>query len=166
MDKSGSLQEFLTAGLHDVYYSEKALKKCLAALSIASFTDELKRALAAPSTEVEAHVSRLELIFKFQKIKITKGKDPVADALAVKAGELIRKNEPGTIQRDVAIIYCAQLMVYHKIAAYQVLLALAQEMELQEMATLLEQCLAEDKNTAAYLTQIAGNIVNPAAQRA
>ncbi len=160
---SSTLPDFFSELLQDVYHAEKILEKCFTALSIAAFTDELKSALAAPSTESAAHLDRLKLIFDLQKIKPGKKDNDIITALTAKAYELIKKNEAGTAGRDAGIIYAAQLMEHYKLASYQVLHTMAIELKLDQEAALLDQCLAEEKNTSAYLSQIAQNIVHPLA---
>jgi len=56
------------------------------------------------------------------------------------------------------------LIQHYKIASYSVLQPIAVELGLEQASMLLEQCLRDEKNTAAYLNQIAQNITNPAAR--
>jgi ferritin-like metal-binding protein YciE len=65
--------------------------------------------------------------------------------------------------RDAAIIYAAQHIEHYKIASYTVLVEVSKELKLEQANVLLEQCLKEEHDTAAYLSQIASNIINPAA---
>jgi ferritin-like metal-binding protein YciE len=162
-ETSGLLDFFLERTL-DLYYAEKRFIKCFVALSIAAFTDELRIALNTPSTEAEAHIDRLGQILKSLNKKLAKRDCEVVASLSHKADGLIRKNEPGTAIRDAAMIYAAQLIEHYKVASYEVLHAAAVELQLEQAAMLLEQCLAEEKQTSAYLTQIARNIINPAAK--
>jgi ferritin-like metal-binding protein YciE len=163
IETNGLLDFFLERTL-DLYHAEKMFMKCFVALSIAAFTDELSKALNTPSTEAEAHIDRLEQILKSLDKKIVKRECEVVTSLAHKADGLIRKNEPGTAMRDAAMIYAAQLIEHYKIASYEVLHAAAAELQLEQASMLLEQCLTEEKQTSAYLTQISRNIINPAAK--
>lgn len=67
--------------------------------------------------------------------------------------------------RDAAIIYAAQHIEHYKIASYTVLHEVSKELKLEQASVLLEQCLKEENDTAAYLSQIASNIINPAAAK-
>jgi len=162
MEQTG-LMNFFLIGLIDLYLAEKKFVKCFIALSIASYTDELRTALNSPSTEAETHLERLKLILDSLKAKAGKRECKIVTAMVDKARELIKKNEPETVMRDAAIIYTAQHIEHYKIASYTVLLELSRELKLEQASVLLEQCLKEEKDTAAYLSQIAGNIINPAA---
>jgi ferritin-like metal-binding protein YciE len=164
MEQKGLMDFFLT-GLVDLYLAEKKFVKSFIALSIASYTDELRSALNSPSTEAETHMERLTIILESLKAKPGKRECKIVTALVAKARDLIKKNEPGTIMRDTAIIYVVQHIEHYKIASYTVLLELSKELKLEQASVMLEQCLKEERDTAAYLSQIAGNIINPAAAR-
>lgn len=164
VEDTGLLDFFLERTL-DLCQAEKEFMKCFVALSIAAYTDELRIALDTPSTEAETHVGRLDLILSSLGKKKTKMECEVVAALADKSKALIKKNEPGTPMRDAAIVYAAQLIQHYLIACYGVLLPIAKELNLEQASLLLEQCLTEEKNTSAYLTQISQNIINPAATR-
>jgi ferritin-like metal-binding protein YciE len=164
MEQAGLMNFFLT-GLMDLYLAEKKFVKSFIALSIAAYTDELRSALNSPSTEAETHQERLMLVLDSLKAKPGKRECKIVTALVAKARDLIKKNEPGTVMRDAAISYVAQHIEHYKIASYTVLLELSKELNLEQASVLLEQCLKEERDTAAYLSQIAGNIINPAAAK-
>lgn len=164
MEQAG-LMDFFLLGLTDLYLAEKKFVKSFIALSIASYTDELRTALNSPSTEAETHLERLKLILDSLETKPGKRECNIVSALVEKARDLIKKNEPETPMRDAAIIYAAQHIEHYKIASYTVMLELSKELNLGQASHLLEQCLKEEKDTAAYLSQIAGNIINPAAAK-
>lgn len=163
--KQAGLMNFFLTGLVDLYLAEKKFVKSFIALSIASYTDELRSGLNSPSMEAESHLERLTLILDSLKVKPGKRECKIVTALVAKARDLIKKNEPKTAMRDAAIIYAAQHIEHYKIASYSVLLELSKELELEQASVLLDQCLTEEKDTAAYLSQIASNIINPAAAK-
>lgn len=159
---TGLLDFFLERALN-LYDAEKKFMKCFVALSITAYADELRSALDAPSTEAESHISRLETIFKSLDRKAVGKACEVVAALTQKSNNLIKKNEPSTAMRDAAIIYAAQLIEHYKIASYGILHQIAVELRLEQAGLLLGKCLEEERNTSAYLSQIAQNITNPAA---
>jgi ferritin-like metal-binding protein YciE len=157
------LLDFFLERIMNLYDAEKKFMKCFVALSISAYADELRTALNTPSTEAESHITRLEQILKSLDKKVAGTPCEVVAALTEKCNNLIKKNEPGTAMRDAAIIYAAQMIEHYKIASYGVLQQIAVELEFEQAAMLLEKCLEEEKNTSAYLSQIAQNITNPAA---
>jgi len=162
--KDYELQNFFLEHTANLYDAEKKFMKCFVALSISAYADELRTALNTPSTEAETHISRLEQILTTVGNGTQSGECEVVTALIEKSNNLIKNNEPGTPIRDAAIIFAAQLIQHYKIASYSVLQPIAVELGLEQASMLLEQCLTDEKNTAAYLTQIAQNITNPAAR--
>lgn len=163
--KESGLLNFFLQCLQDLYSAEKKFIKCAAALSIAAYTDELKSALHAESHETETHLERLELVFKLLDQQPGEGKCKIIEILSDKSAEIVKTVETGTALRDAAIIYAVQLILHYKIASYGSLISLLGELENDNAQVLLERCLAEEKNSDAYLTQIAMNFINPAAQR-
>lgn len=160
---NNGLLAFFLERMLNLYDAEKKFMKCFVALSISAYADELRSALDVPSTEAESHISRLEMILKsLNKKPVGKACEIVA-ALTEKSNNLIKKNEPGTAMRDAAIIYAAQLIEHYKIASYGILHQIALELKLEQAQLLLGKCLEDEKNTSAYLSQIAQNITNPAA---
>lgn len=163
--KETGLFNFFIQCLQDLYCAEKKSVKCLAALSIASITDELRHALTTQSEEAENHLERLALIFKLLKHEPEKSKSDIIETLSEKAAAIVKTVETGTALRDAAIIYAVQLIVHYKIASYGSLVSLMGEIGYPDAEILLGQCLTEEKNSDAYLTQIAVNFINPAAKK-
>lgn len=163
--EAGGLSDFFVQCLEDLYSLEKKFTKCAAALSIAAYTEELQHALMEQAREAETHIGRLELVFSQLEKKVTEGRCRMIDTLSDKAAEIVKTIPTGTAVRDAAIIYAVQLIVHYKIASYGSLMSLLNELEDDQARLLLERCLAEEKNADAYLTQIAGNIINPAAKK-
>ncbi|HEY0177673.1 MAG TPA: DUF892 family protein [Pedobacter sp.] len=163
--KEGGLLNFFIRCLQDLYGAEKKFIKCAAALSIASYTEELQSALLAQSHEAETHIERLETVFGLLDRKPEPGKCKIIEILSDKSADIVKTVETGTALRDAAIIYAVQLIAHYKIARYGSLVSLLEELEGDSAQVLLERCLAEEKNADAYLTQIAINFINPAAKK-
>lgn len=163
--KETGLFNFFIQCLQDLYCAEKKSVKCFAALSIASITEELRHALITQSEEAGDHVERLKLIFMMMDHEPEKGKSDIIEILSGKAAEIVKTVETCTALRDAEIIYAVQLIAHYKIASYGSLVALMGEIGYPDAEILLEQCLSDEKNSDAYLTQIAINVINPAAKK-
>jgi ferritin-like metal-binding protein YciE len=161
----GGLFKFFIECLQDIYNAEKKFVKSAAALSIAAYTEELRRALLSQSHQAETHVERLELVFELLKTKPGQGKCRIIEILSDKSADILKTVETGTALRDAEIIYAVQLIAHYKIACYGSLISLLEEIEEDSAQVLLERCLAEEKNADAYLSQMAVNVINPAAKR-
>lgn len=163
--KEQGLLNFFVQCLQDVYCAEKKFVKCAAALSIAAYTEELQTALISQSQEAETHLERLDLIFELMDKQPGEGKCMIIELLSDKSAAILKTVETGTSLRDSAIIYTVQLISHYKIASYGSLISLVGEIGYPDAKMLLEQCLADEKNADAYLTQIAMNFINHAASR-
>ncbi|WP_367866475.1 DUF892 family protein [Pedobacter sp. WC2423] len=162
--KAQGLQDFFIQCLQDLYISEKKLVKCAAALSIAAFTEELQRALIEQSEEASLHVQRLDMVFDLMNQQPGEGKCHIIEILSDKAASIVKTLETGTALRDAAIIYAVQLIAHYKIASYGSLISLLEELDYPKAQMILKECLAEEKASDAYLTKIAVDFINPAAQ--
>lgn len=163
--KEPGLVNFFVQCLQDLYAAEKKFVKCAAALSIAAYTEELQGALLAQSKEAELHVQRLELVFKMMDKKAGEDKCMIIDMWSEKSACILKTVETGTAVRDSAIIYTVQLIAHYKIASYGSLIPLVEEIGFPDARVFLEQCLADEKNADAYLSQIAMNFINHAAKK-
>lgn len=163
--KELGLTDFFIQCLQDLYGAERKFIKCAAALSIAAYTEELQTALTAQSHEAETHIDRLEHVFKLLNSHPGEGKCKIIEILSEKSADIVKTVETGTALRDAAIIYAVQLIAHYKIASYGTLISLLEELEGDSAQVLLERCLAEEKNADSHLTQIAINVINPAAKR-
>lgn len=159
------LLDFFIQCLQDLYIAEKKLVNCAAALSIAAFTEELQQALIAQSKEAGKHVERLDAVFDMMNQQPGKGKCNIIEILSDKAASIVKTVETGTALRDAAIIYAVQLIAHYKIASYGSLISLLAELDYPKAKLILKECLADERAADTYLTQIAVNFINPAAQR-
>ncbi|MBB5634842.1 ferritin-like metal-binding protein YciE [Pedobacter cryoconitis] len=159
------LLDFFIQCLQDLYIAEKKLVNCAAALSIAAFTEELQRALISQSKEAGKHVEMLDNVFEMMNQQAGKGKCNIIEILSDKAASIVKTVETGTALRDAAIIYAVQLIAHYKIASYGSLISLLRELDYPKAKLILKECLADEKASDSYLTEIAVDFINPAAQR-
>ncbi|WP_082035915.1 DUF892 family protein [Pedobacter lusitanus] len=138
---------------------------CAAALSIAAFTEELQRALISQSDVAARHVRQLDAVFDMMNKQPGKGKCNIIEILSDKAASIVKTVETGTALRDAAIIYAVQLIAHYKIASYGSLISLLAELDHSKAKFILKQNLADERAADTYLTQIAVDFINPAAQR-
>jgi len=78
----------------------------------------------------------------------------------IKEGEIIlEETEPGPV-RDAGIISASQKIEHYEIASYGTLVAFAKILGEDEVAALLDQTLAEEKDADLKLTDAAYNSIN------
>jgi ferritin-like metal-binding protein YciE len=82
------------------------------------------------------------------------------EGLVKESQSVIEDTEKGTATRDVALIIAAQKVEHYEIAAYGSLVQLAKTLEKNDIADILAETLAEEKETDELLTGIAENDIN------
>ena len=155
-----SLRTLLIEQLKDIYDAEKRLTKAIPKLIKAATNDELKMALQEHLGQTQEHVARLEQAFDYldtpAKGKTCAGMKGLIEEGDEHAGE--DYDDDGL--RDAAIIGSAQRVEHYEIAAYGTAIAHARLLELDDVVSVLEETLDEEKNADTKLTEIAESVVN------
>jgi ferritin-like metal-binding protein YciE len=155
-----ALLELFIDEIKDIYWAEKHLTKALPKMQKAATSEELKEAFETHLEQTQGHVERLEQVFEMLDHKVQSKK---CDAMAglVEEGEgIIADTEAGTATRDVGLILAAQKVEHYEIATYGGLAQLAKTIGRDDVAEILAETLAEEKETDELLTQIAENDIN------
>jgi len=159
--KPGSqLEKFFHDQLKDIYWAEKHLLKALPKMQKAATTEQLQLAIEEHIGVTEEHVARLDQIFEILGRKPQAKKCDGMEGLITEGEHVVEETEDGSMTRDAGIIISAQKIEHYEICAYGGLATLAETLGLDEVADLLKQTLAEEKETDALLTEIAENNIN------
>jgi len=155
-----SLRTLVIEELKDIYDAENRLTKAIPKLVKKSTNDQLKTALQDHLAQTEEHVSRIEQAFEqldqSPKAKSCAGMKGIIEEGDEHAGESY--DHDGL--RDAAIIGAAQRVEHYEIAAYGTVIAHARLLGLDDVASLLEETLEEEKAADEKLTEIAETVVN------
>lgn len=146
--------------LKDIYWAEKHLSKALPKMQKAASAAELADAFAKHLEETKGHIERLEEVFGLLDKKAQAKKCDAMEGLVEEGKSIIEDTEDGTATRDVGLILAAQKVEHYEIATYGGLTQLAKTLKLTEVAKILGQTLAEEKNFDETLTGIAENAIN------
>lgn len=159
MPQSETLRTALIDEIKDLYHAEKQLTKALPKLAKTASHDELRAAFEKHLEETQEQVSRLEQVFDLLDEK-PKAKPCRGMAGIIEEGsEIISELDKGPVL-DACLIASAQRAEHYEIAAYGTVVAWAQALELDDVATLLQQTLEEEKATDEKLTSLAESDVN------
>lgn len=145
--------------LKDIYWAEKHLVKALPKMQKAATSEELANAIGEHLAVTKGQVSRIEEIFELLGAKAVAKKCEAMEGLVMEAQELMEEEEESAVL-DAGLIIAAQKVEHYEIATYGSLRTLANVMGHTEVAHLLEQTLAEEKEADGLLTQIAESTVN------
>jgi ferritin-like metal-binding protein YciE len=154
------LQEFFMESLKDIYWAEKRLTKALPKMQKAATTQELKAAIEEHLSQTQEHVSRIEEAFQMMGKKAQAKKCEAMEGLVKEGDSILEETEKGSMTRDAGIIAAAQKIEHYEIATYGTLVTLAKTMGEDDVAELLSQTLAEEKQTDQTLTGIAESGIN------
>lgn len=159
-ENDSRLLEFFKDELKDIYWAEKKIVTTLPKMQKAATSGELKKGFADHLEQTKGHVTRLEKAFELLG-ETAKAKKCEAMAGIIKEGEeIIGDTEKGTATRDVGLILAAQKVEHYEISTYGGLAQLAKTLGKDDVSSLLEQTLQEEKDTDEKLTDIAEKNVN------
>ena len=160
MPKIDSLDTLLVEQLRDIYDAERRLTKAIPKMVKAATNEDLSSALKNHLGETEKQVTRLEEAFRIL------GEVPSAKACAGMRGiieegeEHVGEEYEDDSLRDAVIIGSAQRVEHYEIAAYGTAIAHARMLGRDDVADLLDQSLAEEKNADETLSEVAETCVN------
>jgi ferritin-like metal-binding protein YciE len=159
-----TMQELLIDELKDLYSAEKQIVRALPKLAKAASSPELQQALLSHLEETKVQVSRLEKIGEIVGKKLT-GKTCVGMKGVLEEGAEVLEDTDKGIVRDAALIAASQRVEHYEMAGYGSAREFAKLLGHTDVAALLDETLAEEKNADKKLSVIAKQI-NAEAKRA
>lgn len=158
-----TLHDLFHDTLKDIYYAEKKILAALPKMEKAAKSKELKAAFLKHRGETEIQVKRLAEVFGIIEEKAVGKKCPAIDGILEEGAELM-DDYKGTSVLDAALVGAAQAVEHYEIARYGTLMQWAEELGLDDAASLLDETLAEEKQTDEDLSAMADASVNQNAQ--
>jgi ferritin-like metal-binding protein YciE len=157
--ENNPLAQLLQDELQDIYDAEKQLTKALPKLTKKANSPELKEALESHLQETEGQIDRLEQAFELLDLPV-RGKKCKGMANLIKEGEEMISDAEDADAVDAVMIGAAQKVEHYEIAGYGTARTWARVLGHENVATLLEESLEEEKNADQKLTAIAESFVN------
>lgn len=158
--KSSPLKELFKDAISDLYWAENHLVKALPKMISAASSPALKQAIEAHLKETIGHVSRLEEIFGLLGERAIAKKCDAMEGLTKEAEGIVEETEAGTATRDAGIILASQKVEHYEMASYGGLYQLAITLGLDQIASLLQQTLQEEKKADQKLSEVAEKEIN------
>jgi ferritin-like metal-binding protein YciE len=145
--------------LRDIFYAENQIVKALPKMIEKATNRELTSGLSHHLRETEGQIARLEQVFA--KLGQTpRGIDcPAIDGLIKEADEVAGEVDDSKVL-DAAIIGSAQAVEHYEIARYGTLIAWAEELGHDNVVSLLNANLKEEKAADKKLNALAEGTVN------
>ena len=157
------LDELFHDTLKDIYFAEKKVLSTLPKMAKAAQSGELKAAFEKHRGETEQQVKRLERVFGMIQ-KSPRTKTCAAIIGITDEGAEIMQEYKGSPALDAGLLASAQAVEHYEITRYGTLRTWAEELGLDEAASLLQETLEEEEATDRALTEIAKSVVNQDAQ--
>jgi len=152
-----TMQELLIDELKDLYSAEKQIVRALPKLAKAASSPELQQALLSHLEETKEQVSRLEKIGEIVGKKLT-GKTCVGMKGVLEEGaEVLEATDKGIV-RDAALISASRRVEHYEMAGYGSAREFAKLLGHSDVAALLDETLAEEKNADKKLSLISKQI--------
>jgi ferritin-like metal-binding protein YciE len=154
-----SLQESLLDEVRDLYHAEKQLLKALPKMVKAASHEDLREAFQAHLEETREQVTRLEEVFAAMGEKVKAKPCHGMMGIVEESSEKMQELEAGAVL-DAVLIAGAQRVEHYEIGSYGTCVAWARLLGLDEVVSLLEQTLEEEKAADKKLTALAEQEVN------
>src|SRR3984893_18545971 len=157
------LNELFHDTLKDIYFAEKRILAALPKMAKAAQSEELRAAFEKHRGETEEQIDRLEQVFAIVKKK-PQGKTCAAIVGITDEGAEIMQEYKGSTALDAGLLAAAQAVEHYEISRYGTLRTWAEELGLDDVASLLQETLEEEEATEEALTEIAKTAVNQEAE--
>jgi ferritin-like metal-binding protein YciE len=162
MPTQKTLHDVFLDELRDVYHAEHQVTKALPKMIKKAGSADLRSAFRVHLDETRGQIKRLEKAFKLLDLK-PRGVPCEGMAGILKEGNETMQDGLDGALLDAALIAAAQRVEHYETAAYGTLAAWAKTMGHDEVATLLEETLNEEKNADTKLSQLAESGINQSA---
>ena len=162
MAEMNTLRDSLVDEIKDLFNAEKQLTKALPKLAKNATNPKLRAALESHLGETQERIARLEQIFELLD-ETARGKHCAGMAGIIEEGNDMLEEDAEDAVMDACIIAAGQRAEHYEMAAYGTCIAWANALGLQEVATLLQTTLDEEKAADQKLSALAESGINEAA---
>ena len=158
-----TLSDLFDHALKDIYYAEKKIHKTLPKMIKAAEDQNLKAGLQEHREETATQIEKLEQIFGLLDQKPKAVRCEAIDGI-LEEGDGLLEDFGGTRTGDAAIIFSCQAVEHYEITRYGSMHAWAEELGMNEAATLIASILSQEKAADQKLTKLATSRINYAAE--
>ena len=148
-----TFRELLVEQLSDIHSAETQITRALPKMVEAANDPDLKRAFSHHLEETRAQIQRLEEAFAEIGGGPT-GKECKAMKGLLEEGEEALRKPMGPL-KDALLIASAQRVEHYEISAYGTAIAWAKQLDLDDLADLLDESLDEETSADEKLTEVA-----------
>lgn len=150
--------------LKDIYFAERKITTALPKMARAAQNADLKAAFEAHETETQHQVERLDQVFDLIGER-PRGKTCEAIEGIIAEGKDVMDEFKGSPALDAGLLSAAQAVEHYEISRYGTLKSWAEQLGMNEAASLLDKTLQEEIATDKKLTALAESVINAAAMK-
>jgi ferritin-like metal-binding protein YciE len=154
-----TLDDLFLHQLQDIYYAEKQLVKALPKMADKATDKQLKQGFLTHLDETKTHAQRLEQVFQMIGAEVKAVDCPAIDGIIEEADEVAGEVADKSVL-DAALINAGQAAEHYEIVRYGSLIAWAKQLGRNDVASLLQKTLEEEKATDKKLTTLAEGKIN------
>jgi ferritin-like metal-binding protein YciE len=159
-------RELFLHELGDILYAEQTLVKTLPKLKEEASDRELARAFGAHLTETKKHVANVQAAFKALGEPVKAEKCPGIEGLKKEHDEFVAQESPSPDVLNAFLTGAGARTEHYEIASYEGLIATARSMGERQVATLLSQNLAQEKEALKLMKAIGKRLATASARAA
>jgi ferritin-like metal-binding protein YciE len=145
--------------LQDIYYAEQQITKSLPKMIEKATAPELKNAFESHLRETEGQIDRLERVFGQLGLEIKGTNCPAIDGIIKEANEVAGEIADKDVL-DAALVAAGQAVEHYEIARYGTLIAWSTLLGREDVASVLEETLAEEKGADEKLSALSIDRIN------
>lgn len=158
-DEARELRSLFEKQLKELYWAESKMQSILPNVTKTAYSADLVSLLDQQNTQTAGHYVRLEKIFTAIGIDPEPLKYQALYCLIQEAESFIEYTKAGVV-RDAAIISVLQKIKHYEIACYGTMRAFAIALREEDVVTLLNDTLNEEKEADLKLSEIAESHIN------
>lgn len=151
--------DLLLSFMQDIYYAERQILKVLPKMAKAAESQSLKDAFTEHREETQGQIERLQKAFDALGKRARGVTCEAINGLIEETDEVIDEFPAGSV-RDAGLAACAQAVEHYEMARYGSLIAWAKVGGHDDIASLFNETLAEEKQADVLLNKLADKEIN------
>ena len=160
-----TLEELLIDQMQDLYDAEKQIVKSLPRMAKAATNEDLKNAITEHLEATKGQVQRIEQCFEHLEQKAKTRPCNGMRGILEEYKEMLEEDMEDAVM-DAAIASGGRKIEHYEMVSYETLRAVAEQLELNEIAELLGETLEEEQEADRTLAEICQRVVEEASSGA
>ncbi|MDB5382230.1 MAG: hypothetical protein JWO26_1862 [Rhodospirillales bacterium] len=152
--------------LKDTYYAERQILKALPKMAKAAESRELADAFTKHRVQTQTQIERLQEVFEILGKRAAGVTCEAINGIIEECEELLEDDKDKSPIRDAGLAACGQAVEHYEITRYGTMVAWSKRMGAERITQLLEETLAEEKQTDLDLTELSDQILGQSNQGA